>query len=92
MDDAEFDDLCRMAALRVDASERENLKAELGRILEFFARMEEAGFEKAHPLLRPVDRAARLREDRPAETDPDRWLALLPKRRERFVVVPRVKE
>ena len=88
-----IDKLLRLAALRLEAGEREKLAGDLERIVEFVDAMQAADTEGVAPLAHPLDEIQRLRADRVAETvDRERFQALAPVARDGFYLVPRVVE
>ena len=88
-----IDKLLRLAALRLEAQEREKLAGDLERIVEFVDAMQAADTEGVAPLAHPLDEIQRLRADQVAETvDRERFQALAPVARDGFYLVPRVVE
>ena len=88
-----IDKLLRLAALRLEAGEREKLAGDLERIVEFVDAMQAADTEGVAPLAHPLDEIQRLRTDQVAETvDRERFQALAPVARDGFYLVPRVVE
>ena len=88
-----IDKLLRLAALRLEAGEREKLAGDLERIVEFVDAMQAADTEGVAPLAHPLDEIQRLREDRVAETvERERFQDLAPVARDGLYLVPRVVE
>lgn len=88
-----IDKLLRLAALRLEADERERLAGDLERIVEFVDAMQAADTEGVAPLAHPLDEIQRLRADRVTENvDRERFQDLAPVARDGFYLVPRVVE
>lgn len=91
IDSGELEQTAAMARLRVDPDEREELIAELERIVEYFALLAEADVDDLHPTTHPLMTDTRLREDvlAPLPTVYDSVEAG-PDLDQRFIVVPNV--
>lgn len=93
MDAATIDKLLRLAALRLDASERERLQADLDKIVAFVDAMQAVDTEGVEPLAHPLDGVQPLRPDRISETvQRERFQQNAPAVRDGLYLVPRVVE
>ena len=91
IDPGALEQTAAMARLRVEPDEREELLAELERIVEYFALLAEADVDNLLPTTHPLMTGTRLREDvlapLPTAYDP---VEAGPDRDQRFIVVPNV--
>ncbi|MDE0038644.1 MAG: Asp-tRNA(Asn)/Glu-tRNA(Gln) amidotransferase subunit GatC [Gammaproteobacteria bacterium] len=82
-----------LAALRLEARERELLKDNLLKIVQLIDTMQSADTEGVEPLDHPLDGVQSLRPDRVTETvDRDRFQQDAPEVRDGLYLVPRVVE
>ena len=88
-----IDKLMRLAALKLEADEREMLKDNLDRIVELIDAMQSADTDGVEPLDHPLDGVQPLRPDQVSEdVDRDRFQGLAPAARDGLYLVPRVVE
>ena len=93
MDADLIDKLMRLAALRLEARERELLKNNLQKIVHLIDTMQSANTDGVEPLDHPLDGVQPLRPDRVTETvDRDGFQRLAPEVRDGLYLVPRVVE
>ncbi len=93
IDSAEVDRIAGLAKLALDDGERVGLARDLGAILDFVARLDEADTVGIEPLAHPLELAARLRPD--AVTEGDRrevLMACAPAVENGLFLVPKVIE
>ena len=85
--------LMRLAALRLEARERDLLKDNLLKIVHLIDTMQSADTHGVEPLDHPLDGVQPLRPDRVTETvDRDRFQRIAPEVRDGLYLVPRVVE
>ena len=88
-----IDKLMRLAALKLEADEREMLKDNLDRIVALIDAMQSADTDGVEPLDHPLDGVQPLRPDEVTEdVDRDRFQGLAPAARDGLYLVPRVVE
>ena len=88
-----IDKLMRLAALRLEARERELLKDNLQKIVHLIDAMQSADTDGVEPLDHPLDGVQPLRPDRVTEAiDRDRFQQVAPEVRDGLYLVPRVVE
>ena len=93
VDDSLIDSLASLARLDLDRTEREALKDQLGRILCYFARLDELVLEEKEPSGKDVAPPEELRADVPGPSLPrDLLLRDAPREEDGFFAVPRVIE
>ena len=93
MDADLIDKLMRLAALRLEAQERELLKDNLLKIGRLIDTMQSADTDGVEPLDHPLDGVQPLRPDRVTEAvDRDRFQRVAPEVRDGLYLVPRVVE
>ena len=93
MDAHLIDRLMRLAALRLEAHERELLKDNLEKIVHLIDTMQSADTDGVEPLDHPLDGVQPLRPDRVTETvDRERFQQVAPEVRGGLYLVPRVVE
>ncbi|MCE2423485.1 MAG: Asp-tRNA(Asn)/Glu-tRNA(Gln) amidotransferase subunit GatC [Pseudomonadales bacterium] len=86
-----IDKLMRLAALKLEADEREMLKDNLDRIVALIDAMRSADTDGIEPLDHPLDGVQPLRPDQVTEDiDRDRFQGLAPAARDGLYLVPRV--
>ncbi|MCY4563496.1 MAG: Asp-tRNA(Asn)/Glu-tRNA(Gln) amidotransferase subunit GatC [Gammaproteobacteria bacterium] len=92
-DSIDIDHLARLAALRLNDSERPEVRADLQRIVAMVDRMQSVDTEGVAPLAHPLDASQRLRPDALTETvDRAHYQAGAPAVRDGMYIVPRVVE
>lgn len=85
--------VARLARLRLDEGQSQSMLAEMNRIFELMAQMQQVDTESVAPMSHPRDVAQRLRADE--VTEPDRrapLLALAPQSEAGLYLVPKVIE
>lgn len=88
-----IDKLMRLAALRLEAQERELLKDNLQKIVHLIDTMQSADTDGVEPLDHPLDGVQPLRPDRVTEAvDRERFQQVAPEVRDGLYLVPRVVE
>lgn len=88
-----IDKLMRLAALRLEAQERELLKDNLQKIVHLIDAMQAADTDGVEPLDHPLDGVQPLRPDQVTEAvDRDRFQTVAPEVRDGLYLVPRVVE
>lgn len=88
-----IDKLMRLAALRLEAKERELLVDNLAKIVHLIDAMQSADTDGVEPLDHPLDGVQPLRPDRVTEVvDRDRFQEVAPQVRDGLYLVPRVVE
>jgi len=88
-----IDKLMRLAALRLEAQERELLKDNLQKIVHLIDTMQSADTDAVEPLDHPLDGVQPLRPDRVSEVvDRNRFQETAPEVRDGLYLVPRVVE
>ena len=93
MDAATIDKLLRLAALRLDVSERARLHVDLDKIVAFVDAMQSVDTDGVEPLAHPLDGVQPLRPDRVSETvERERFQQNAPAVRDGLYLVPRVVE
>lgn len=93
MDAHLIDKLMRLAALRLEAQERELLKDNLQKIVHLIDTMQTADTDGVEPLDHPLDGVQPLRPDRVTEAvDRERFQQVAPEVRDGLYLVPRVVE
>lgn len=93
MDAATIDKLLRLAALRLDASERARLHGDLDKIVAFVDAMQAVDTDGVEPLAHPLDGVQPLRPDWVSETvQRERFQQNAPAVRDGLYLVPRVVE
>lgn len=93
MDADLIDKLMRLAALRLQARERELLEDNLAKIVHLIDTMQSADTDGVEPLDHPLDGVQPLRPDRVTEAvDRDRFQQVAPEVRDGLYLVPRVVE
>jgi len=79
-----------LASLRLDDAERERLRAQLGRILDYMQQLAAIDIAGVPPTSHVIDITTPLREDRTvASLSPEQALANAPDARDGFYRVPR---
>ena len=92
-DRIDIDHLARLAALRLNDSERPEVRADLQRIVAMVDRMQSVDTEGVAPLAHPLDASQRLRPDAHTETvHRAHYQAGAPAVRDGMYIVPRVVE
>ena len=93
MDRDLIDKLMRLAALRLEARQRDLLKDNLQKIVQLIDTMQSVDTDGVEPLDHPLDGVQPLRPDRVTEAiDRDRFQAVAPEVRDGLYLVPRVVE
>ena len=93
MDADLIDKLMRLAALQLEARERELLEGNLAKIVHLIDTMQSADTDGVEPLDHPLDGVQPLRPDRVTEAvDRDRFQQVAPEVRDGLYLVPRVVE
>ena len=88
-----IDKLMSLAALRLEARERELLTDNLRKIVQLIDTMQTADTDGVEPLDHPLDGVQPLRTDRVTEdVDRDRFQRMAPEVRDGLYLVPRVVE
>ena len=88
-----IDKLMRLAALRLEARERELLEDNLQKIVHLIDAMRTADTDGVAPLDHPLEGVQPLRPDRVTETvDRNRFQQVAPEVRDGLYLVPRVVE
>ena len=83
--------IAKLARLRLTDEEVELFQEQLGKILEYFRKLEELDTEDVEPLKHVVPAANVFRADTPGESlTPEEALRNAPKRRDDYFEVPRV--
>ncbi|MFP4589398.1 MAG: Asp-tRNA(Asn)/Glu-tRNA(Gln) amidotransferase subunit GatC [Candidatus Bipolaricaulota bacterium] len=81
----------KLAQLRLTSEERENMKEELGQILDYFEKLEELDTQDVDPLMHILDVENVLREDELEEPiSQERALENAPQAARGFFEVPKV--
>lgn len=89
----DIDHLARLAALRLSDEERQQVGADLERIVAMVDRMQAVDTDGVPPLAHPLDSTQALRADQPTETvDRERYQAGAPAVQDGLYIVPRVVE
>ena len=89
--DIDLDHLARLAALRLDGSERLGVERDLRRIIALVDEMQAVDTTDVDPLAHPLDATQRLRADEATERiDRERYQAGAPEARDGFYLVPSV--
>ena len=93
MADIDIDHLSRLAQLALDQDERQQVYADLERIINMVDQMQAIDTEGVPSLAHPLDAGQRLREDKITETiDRELYQAGAPAAEDGFYLVPRVVE
>ena len=88
-----IDKLMSLAALRLEAHERELLQDNLQKIVDLIDAMQSADTDGVEPLDHPLDGVQPLRPDNVTEAvDRDRFQRIAPEVRDGLYLVPRVVE
>ena len=88
-----IDKLMRLAALRLDARDRDLFKDNLTKIVQLIDAMRSVDTGDVEPLDHPLDGVQPLRPDRVTETvDRNRFQEVAPEVRDGLYLVPRVVE
>ncbi|RMG59847.1 MAG: Asp-tRNA(Asn)/Glu-tRNA(Gln) amidotransferase GatCAB subunit C [Bacteroidetes bacterium] len=91
LSDELLDRLATLARLEVAPDQREHLRADLQRMLDFVAQLREVDTEGIEPLIHPTEGANALRPDEPAgRLRPDQVLRNAPKSDGSYFRVPKV--
>ena|SRR5688572_8754739 len=91
VDDALIDKLSRLAMLHFDESEKEEIKADLEKMIGFVDKLKELDTTGVEPLLHITDRVNVLREDEPGQMlTQEEALQNAPLHNDRFFLVPKV--
>lgn len=91
IDDELIDKLSNLAKLEFHGEERENIKADLDRILGFVEKLKEVDTEGVEPLIYMTDEYAVLREDKAKNTlSKEEALKNAPSRDSDYFRVPKV--
>ena len=87
----EIDHVALLARLELDAETREHMAEQLGRVLEYMAKLNELDTDGVEPMSHPGERVNVFRADEPrGSMAPDDALANAPDRTRTFFRVPRV--
>jgi len=93
MADIDIAHLTRLAQLALDQGERQQVHADLQRIINMVDQMQAIDTEGVPPLAHPLDAEQRLRLDQVTETvDRELYQAGAPATQDGFYLVPRVVE
>jgi len=85
--------IARLAAIKLDKSELEQLQPELSNILTMIESMDKVDTSQITPMAHPLDTTQRLREDVVTETDQhELFQTLAPKTEQDLYLVPQVIE
>jgi aspartyl-tRNA(Asn)/glutamyl-tRNA(Gln) amidotransferase subunit C len=91
VDDALIDKLSRLAMLHFDEDEKEEIKADLQKMIGFVDKLKELDTRGVEPLLHITDRVNVLREDVPGQMlTQEEALRNAPLHNDRFFLVPKV--
>ena len=82
-----------LARLRIDEADIPGYAAELSRVLELVAQLNEIDTDGITPMAHPTDAVQRLRADEVTEADQrDKFQSLAPQARDGLYLVPKVVE
>ncbi len=83
--------IAKLAKLKLTEDEIELFREQLGRVLEYFRKLEELDTEGVEPMKHVIEAGSVFREDAPGESlPPEEALRNAPKRRDDYFEVPRV--
>jgi len=89
--EAQVRHVAKLSRLKLDESEVADFTTQLGRVLEYFAKLQELDVEGVEPMAHPTERTNVLRDDIPAEPLPiEAALANAPLKDPPFFQVPKV--
>ena len=93
IDNSTVKKVAKLARLKVDAKEEQNLKNELNNILEWVEKLQKVDTENIDPMLSVSDEPMPVREDIvTSKLDNKQILSNAPEKKAGFFVVPKVVE
>ena len=93
IDNSTVKKVAKLARLKVDAKEEENLKNELNNILEWVDKLQKVDTENIDPMLSVSNEPMPMREDMvTSKLDSKQILSNAPEKKAGFFVVPKVVE
>ncbi len=93
IDNSTVKKVAKLARLKVDAKEEQNLKNELNNILEWVDKLQKVDTENINPMLSVSNEPMPMREDMvTSELDNKQILSNAPEKKAGFFVVPKVVE
>ena len=93
IDNSTVKKVAKLARLKVDAKEEQNLKNELNNILEWVDKLQKVDTENIDPMLSVSNEPMPMREDMvTSKLDNKQILSNAPEKRAGFFVVPKVVE
>ncbi len=93
IDNSTVKKVAKLARLKVDAKEEQNLKNELNNILEWVDKLQKVDTENIDPMLSVSNEPMPMREDMvTSELDNKQILSNAPEKKAGFFVVPKVVE
>ena len=93
IDNSTVKKVAKLARLKVDAKEEQNLKNELNNILEWVDKLQKVNTENIDPMLSVSNEPMPMREDMvTSKLDNNQILSNAPEKKAGFFVVPKVVE
>ena len=93
IDNSTVKKVAKLARLKVDAKEEQNLKNELNNILEWVDKLQKVDTENINPMLSVSNEPMPMREDMvTSKLDNEQILSNAPEKKAGFFVVPKVVE
>ncbi len=93
IDNSTVKKVAKLARLKVDAKEEQNLKNELNNILEWVDKLQKVDTENIDPMLSVSNEPMPMREDTvTSKLDNEQILSNAPEKKAGFFVVPKVVE
>ena len=93
IDNSTVKKVAKLARIKVDATEEENLKNELNNILEWVDKLQKVDTENIDPMLSVSNEPMPMREDKvTSKLEDNQILSNAPEKKAGFFVVPKVVE